>query len=1129
MKTLLLRVLGAFELIIDEKPFTRFRSNKVRGLLVYLALESGRPHQRRSLAGMLWPEYHDKASTRNLRKALFYMRQAIDKQAPGVSDSLLTVTQQTIQLDPVGLTVDALRLEQLLANVERHSHWSLHTCDECLGWLAEAASHYRDDLLRGFSLPDSAPFEEWLLFKRERLQRQIIRALQSLSSAYEERGELNQAEYYAARFATLDPYSEEAHRQLMRILAMDGRRNASLKVYERLAHTLQTELGVTPEEETQALFGQVLANKELEPARTIIRLHHFPTQFRRFVGRKTELSQLGDLLRDPGCRLLTIIGPGGIGKTRLVIEAAKSAASGDRFVDGIYFVNLDPVETVEALPAALVDALGLVLRGNAASESQLLEFLRTKQCLIVLDNFEHLTRGVQLLASLLAGAPGLVLLVTSRQPLKLRAEWQVRLGGLDYPKHVSESPMADELDSILSYNAIRLFAQSARLVRPGFTVAPDNVVDVACICELVEGMPLALEIASAWTRMVEPKAIVEMIKHHPDSMTSSLQDVPNRHRSMMTVFDHSWSLLTPAEQLTLAKLSIFRGPFSLKSALAVTGAMVSQVAVLLDKSLLQRTTGGRYELHVLLRQYAARKLDGMSKGKDDDLSIRHRHSDYYLKLLVDALPDFYGPQPRLAVSGLQKRLGNVVQAWQWAIDHHEEPERLQAISPSADGLGRFYEFLGLYREGKGIISRAVTRIEASSIEKDLKQAAALTSRLLVWQANFEHRLDQTDTAIQTVEKAFNLGGDDPEAVARVKSLKGKILPDFGQFDLAEACLQEALSYFQKVGDKLSAAQALGRLGISQWRRGNYTQASLTLEKALTRQRELDNKGAMAELNRAIAGIYYEQGKMSQAQQYVLRAQSLYEKVDDAFGMAKTAGNLALLYSSLGQYDLALENNQKEINYNQDMGNRRNVAFTAGNRGSIYLEMGDLEEAQLCFQQAIELLEEVGFGWGVALHQAGLASILHEKGNVDQALSLYEEAIPVLREHGARLYLISPLQKQAEILMEQGLLAEAQELNQESLGLAKALDQKDSIFDAQIQAARLDYTQGDKEHARRQLAKILTGAGDQTQQACLHYELWRMGEGEEHARAAQDLYHQLNEQVPRYTFRRRLNDLGAVLD
>ena len=1121
--------MGAFEFLIDDKPFTRFRSNKVRGLLVYLALEAGRPHQRRSLAGMLWPDYQEKASMRNLRKALYYLRQAIDDKAPGASDSLLTITQQTIRLHPDGLTVDAHRLEQLLADVERHSHWSIYSCDECLSWLAEAASLYRDDLLPGFSVPDSPAFEEWLLFKRERLQRQVINALQTLAYAYEERSELEQAVELAARIVKLDPYNEEAHRQQMRILARDGRRNASLEVYDRLVKTLQAELGIAPEEETQALFDQVLANKELEPARSIGRLHHFPTQFTQFIGRKAELTQISDLFLDPGCRLLTIVGPGGIGKTRLAIKAAKAAATGDRFADGVYFAGLDTVETVEALPAALVEALDLVLRGGTTTEGQLLDFLRTRKCLIVLDNFEHLIQGVQLLANLLAGAPGVALLVTSRQPLKLRAERQVRIGGLDCPEHVPDSPSAEEIASILSKNAVRLFVQTARLVRSGFTVSPDNVVDVARICRLVDGTPLALEIASAWTRMVEPKAIVEMIRHGLDSMTSSLQDLPDRHRSMTTVFDHSWSMLTPAEQLTLARLSVFRGPFSLKSAIAVTGASVSQVAVLLDKSLLQRTSGGRYELHALLRQYAAQILGEMIKGQDEELVIRHKHSEYYLELLGDALPDFYGPQPRLAVSSLQKRLGNVLEAWQWAIDHHEEPERLQAISSGIDGLGRFYEFLGLYEEGIRTMGLAAAGIESSPIKEDLRQEAALISRLLAWQANFEYGLGQASVALKTAEKALDLAAEHPEVVAQVQSLQGKLLPDIGQFDQAEACLQKALSYFEKVEDRFLTAQALGRLGVSQWRRGDYPQATPTLEKALALQKELDNNGAMAELYRAIAGIHFEQGDMTRAQNFVQQARSLYEKVGDAFGVARTAGNLALLYSKLGQYDRALEYNQQETNYNQNMGSRRNIAFTAGNRASIYLEMGELKEAQACYQRAIELLEEVGFAWGVALHQAGLAHILHDEGIDDRALALYEQAVPTLREHGARLYAISPLQEQAEILLGQGRLAEAQDLNQESLGMAKALNQEESTFDAQILAARLDFAQGDKQHARRQLAELLAGADGQAQQARLHYELWHMGEEEEHARAARELYHQLYEHVPRYAFRRRLNELSAVLD
>lgn len=1122
-----LKLLGTLELSVDDKPIaSHFRSDKVRALLVYLALKGGRPHQRRLLATLLWPNFSEEASRRNLRKALFHLRETLDQAFPQTSHLLLTVDRQTVHLDLSYLTVDAIQFEQLLAEVEQHTHHHLQSCPKCLTHLIAAGNLYCDDLLPGFSLAGAAPFEEWLLFKRERLQQQAILTLQNLATIFEQQNDYEQAENYATRLTVLDPYHEKAVRQLMRILTQTDRRNAALQFYNHLVDRLQSEIGVAPEERTRLLFQQIVEGDFVAPVKSIKKMHHFPTQFTPFLGRKEELARINQLLLDANCCLLTIIGPGGIGKTRLAIEAAKQAADSKRFVDGIYFAHLSDVESGDDVSMALASTLSLLPRANATLLDQILAFLQSRDCLLLLDNFEHLVGIEQLAADLLAAAPGLTLLVTSRRPLHLRAEQQVRINGLDYPEQPLEEEQTLDLIQVQTYAALRLFIQSARLVQPDFAASSSNVQAIIRISHLTQGIPLAVEIAATWVRLMDVMSIAEAIEHSLDFLVTPVQDMLDRHRSMRAVFDYSWKLLTPSEQITLTKVGIFQGSFSLKTAVSVLETTIGDIAALLDKSLLQSPTSGRYALHELLRQYALGKLREMNNAQEIEANIRRKHSHHYLELVAQSASDFYGAEPQAAAAMIQRHLGNVNQAWWWAIEHAAEPGQLEVIACSVDGLGRFYEFLGLAGEGKRIMRRAVVKVEEVGVKGTA--VSAFISHLLTWQAHFQNRLGEADAALETAQKALAHGEQEPAAAARAKSLLGELLPNVGQFDQAESYQQKALSYYKEVGNKTAQAQALGRLGIMRWRRGNYDQAVPALEDALAMQEILGNKGALASLSGAIAGAFYEQGDIKLAQAHVEQARQIYTEIGNMIGVAQTDGYLAILYLKLGQYELALDHNQRELALYRSIGDRQGVATTLGNRGLIFVEVGKFGEAVVCFEEAIQLTEELGLSWHQAMHQTNLASVWHERGEDDQALVLFDKAIPLLREHGAKYYVVAPLLEQARIFLVNGRLSETQTLLNEALKFAEQLDLQEYIFEARTLCARLDFAQGKTEQALRNMLALLADSEDPAEQALLHYELWRMNAGDEYAQTGFELYSQLYKQFPKYTFQRYLDELQTVV-
>ncbi|RME44821.1 MAG: SARP family transcriptional regulator, partial [Chloroflexi bacterium] len=351
MRQLSLYLLGPYHVILDGAPVTEFRSDKVRALLAYLAVEADRPHRRDALAGLLWPDVPDRTARKNLRLTLHRLRDALDDLE--TESAYFRITRETIQVRPAAIWVDAVAFAGLIAACQNHDHRHVETCAACAERLAEAAALYRGDFLQGFFLDDCLAFSEWVLLKREALHRQALPALSHLAEYHRRRGEMKQAQVYATRQLELEPWREEAHRQLMDILARSGEVCAALAQFETCRRVLAVELDIEPDDETVRLYQRIRATRG--------RPHHnLPPQVTPFVGRDDELARIAELLADPDCRLLTIVGPGGIGKSRLAVQAAQMLADehARRFLEGVAYVPLAGVESPAVLPSAIAEALG---------------------------------------------------------------------------------------------------------------------------------------------------------------------------------------------------------------------------------------------------------------------------------------------------------------------------------------------------------------------------------------------------------------------------------------------------------------------------------------------------------------------------------------------------------------------------------------------------------------------------------------------------------------------------------------------------------------------------------------------------------------------------------------------------
>ncbi|MCB0126966.1 MAG: AAA family ATPase, partial [Caldilineaceae bacterium] len=553
----------------------------------------------------------------------------------------------------------------------------------------------------------------------------------------------------AQRQLLLEPWLETAHRQLMRILAQRGQRAAAIAQYNRCRQVLAEEFNVEPETATLALYQQIvdgllieqrssdlaktsvdsaadtLAEDDIKqagpqpalrqtPASTakpdsvpvpsavseldsILPLHYLPATPHEIVGRAEEMIAIREHLQS--ARLLTLTGAGGMGKTRLALEIGRQIVQ--RYADGVWFVALAAVSSPNDIAMTIATTMGLTLQGNDPNAA-LCQLLRHKQLLLILDNFEHLLgaeSAVDPVVDLLTMAPGVQILVTSRERLKLRDEQLYPLSALPF------SPAATLAEAAAS-PAVYLFVQALQRVQTNFQLTTTNLAAVLRICQLVQGMPLGLELAAANSRGMPLSAIADAIEQSADFLGVDWRDLPERQRSMRAVFAWSWHLLSAAEQRVLRQSAIFRGGFDYAAAQAVIDAKPALLTVLVDKSLLQwqaaATGEGRYAMHELLCQFAAEELDAAGERE----AVAAQHGRYYLSYLAARGLRLGRGEPKQASAEIQPDLDNVRQAWQWAASQG----RLAELEEATYAWWQFCQFCDLEAEGRQSFGVAVASI-----------------------------------------------------------------------------------------------------------------------------------------------------------------------------------------------------------------------------------------------------------------------------------------------------------------------------------------------------------------------------------------------------------------------------------
>jgi predicted ATPase/DNA-binding SARP family transcriptional activator len=1019
MARLSLFLFGGFEARLDETSISGFKTEKARALLAYLAVEQGHPHRRQALAGLFWPGYLERSARANLRHALANLRQVLmDDQADPL---FLLIDGETIQLNrEADVWVDVWEFEQGIASKDQGTDSrDLHSSSINL---QSTTDLYLGSFLEGFSLKDCPEFDTWTGIVREGLQGEALAAFSCLAGEYERQGALETACQYARKQLALDPTREEAHRQVMRILARSGGRTAALLQYETCKRSLAEQLGVEPSIETTRLFEQIRTEKEesisnatqagrvpTEPASRIMpsprSKHNLPVQLTSFIGREKEIEAVAHLLHTN--RLVTLTGPGGTGKTRLALQTAAGLV--EQFADGVWLVELATISDPGLVPALAARALGLRELTGPQAIALLQEYLEGRHLLLVLDNCEHVIDAcIRLAVALLQTCPKLTILSSSREGLGIAGEVLFRVPSLTLP----EAGMVPPFEALAQYEAIRLFVERAATISPGFALTSANTPAILRICQRLDGIPLAIELAAARTRLLQVTEIAQRLDDRFRLLTGGSRASLPRHQTLRASIDWSYDLLSDPERALLQRLSVFAGGWILEAAefLGCDGhqsphgrvgddiqsyEVLELLGLLVDKSLVNTRSGPDgatwYRMLETINQYAHDKL--VETGQID--AVRDRHLQYYIELAERIEENIRGPNEAQILDQLEAELDNLRLALAWSLEGRGKP----GWDPEpgirlASALKWFWQFRGRQDEAIQWLEQLLAGEKKEradrplTLERGLCRAKALfVAAYLAGAINEISKARQYSTESRELYQSLGPDGKVGYAYVVLFSINQEKSP------IESICLtKECQTIFQEANDQFGLVECLRVRGQIARQQKEYESARALYEEFMVLRKENNDLDGIASALYLLGELAYEQGKMEQAR-------ALFEESQKAFSDLHNASMEGIIFIKLSDID------KFEGKYAQATNHVKEALSIGHRQGEInvihggLLILGCLAMHQGNIQAATERFEECLSYFRKKDHKAYISDTLYNlgllawiRGELEQAYWLYTEAM-----------------------------------------------------------------------------------------------------------------------------------------
>jgi predicted ATPase/class 3 adenylate cyclase/uncharacterized protein HemY len=788
--------------------------------------------------------------------------------------------------------------------------------------------------------------------------------------------------------------------------------------------------------------------------------NNLPLQPTPLIGREREVRECSDLLRRADVWLLTLTGPAGTGKTRVALQVAAELA--EEFSGGVFFVPLDTVTDPALVASAIARTLGLREAQGHTMLSGLKDYLRDRQLLLVLDNFEQVVEAGPVVAELLEAAPELKVLVTSRTPLHLTVEHEYHVPPLSVPTHAGTPGRPEDL---LRYEAVALFVARAQAADPSFRLTPDNAPTVAEVCRRLEGLPLAIELAAARIRVLSPQAMLARLHSQLSLLTGGARDLPARQQALRATLDWSYNLLTGEERALFAMLSVFAGGCTLESAEAVAAGVgdrgygvdmsgenagqeqrqwqwpspsgvLDGLASLVDKNLLRQRdvgegTGGpepRFSMMEMIREYAAELLAASSWSEQ----VMRRYAEYFMWFTEDAERQIFSGDQAGWLDRLEVEHDNLREVLRHALERGDAHLGLRV----AGALWRFWYIRGYYTEGRHWLLALLSLPEAA--ERTAARAKALRGA-----GNLAYMLGQTVQAQELQEESLSIArqlGDRASMAALYNNL-GHLALRRGDYDAAQELLEEGLRLSVATGSLTMQALNLNNMGVLAYERGRYPEARQLQERSLAIFEQLgDDWGAAMSLN-DLGNVVFEQGDYEEARALYERGLALLEKLGDRAGRAAVLVHLGQIAHNRSDYATAKRVYEQSLEAFRDLGDRRGTADALHNLGKVAFRQGNFDAARTLFEESLTLRNELNDKRAVAESRNNLGLVALAREDYMYADDQLRRSLDLWREVGNSAAIPTGLNNLGLVALVQGEYEAAYALLEESLSLFSTTGEK----------------------------------------------------------------------------------------
>ncbi len=1002
MPNLEIKLLGELHVLYDGSAITTRIPSKSQALLAYLAA-TRESHSRHVLAGLFWGDRTEDKAKNSLRVAINGLRKQIPEH--------LEITRQSLGLKfDQAVDVDLHQLEFAIKPTTQNE----------LPLLNAVPQIYRGEFLSGLTLDETPEFDEWLESQRASCRQIALRGLSKLTEQHLAEQAYDEALKILTRHLEIDPCAEEAHRQAMVAFSRKGDFDAALEQYARCQQALKEILNVDPAPETidllrsldsaqagagSATAGGIKTSSQNTSATQLPSTQPSSTQpptssKNLLIGREEELVRLRTMLRDPFCRLITVAGLGGIGKTQLVLALLEEIIQQETvlFLHGVSFISLVGIESASLMPMTIADALDSPLSGKRDPLDDLVEMLRGKEMLIILDNFEHLIDdGVDVVSRILNDCPQIKLLVTCREWLNIASEWRLGLEGLSYPPvnyranwHPANrsSEPSDALEGLLDYPAIQFFLIEAKRTKTEFDLAPEDVEPLIRLCHLVGGIPLALMLAATLIRNLPVEAIAAAVERDLAMLSSDVQNMPSRQRSMKVVFDSSWNQLLGYEQELFQALSVFRGGFTVDAASSLVNENEEEATIqwpsenahdgfhvgwsltleildtLASRGLVQYDEAAdRYHLHELLRQLAGEKLQS-----DEVLSqsVQQRHSTYFCRQLGQLEIQRKGPEQVKAFASCSVEQENILAAWQTALHN----QHLDVVAASVDSLGAFFEWRSGFRDAVSLFEATAEMLKTARNAEPSPTGLVASIRVSSWLANFYRLTGKIEQAVGALAQAEELlehellqleaEANSGELHLALRSARAFWALQSGHLDIdvnnsrAQERYLTSVEHYRELGLEWELALALEALSMVSQSMGDLATASRIIQQSLAIRRQLGDLRGTAAAVSTLSTVVRFQGNVGRAIQLARESNELYQSIGDRSSVAEGLQNLGMTLNYVGEFSEALKLLEESIVIYRDLNNSIGLAKAHANASHVSGCLGQFDRADYHAEETITI-------------------------------------------------------------------------------------------------------------------------------------------------------------------------------